>query len=610
MSLPQWLNPPGFLGTVTERISTSTFIAGEPIGVESILFSSAGQGYSSGMTIVVPYQHTYGSNESIIPTINEATGAIKSVTIADKGNGYLYPTTVTIVKPADVTTPGTANPSATTLTLTTSSLKIYTGMIVTGNGIDTSTVVRSYVGNIVTLSTATVSAIAGDDITFSDQGYGAAGSVTLITPKVTYSVISGALPGGLKLTSPGGLNSSSAGLISGTPFSVGQKITSQFVVRAKNSNGITDRTFIIDTQGATDPVWLTPEGYLSVGLGGQQYVVNKEYVDYQFSAIYDVLPAGQKLRYYIGDNEGELPPGLTLTEDGRLSGYVIDTLGIDALASPIGGYDAERYDSYPYDHAIQYGGSVVVQRPKFLAKIYQFYITVTDSIASSRRLFQIKIEDPSSFKADINVALFDNVVNPETFKNPKIVVLFDKVVNPETFNDETSVTLLFNVLNPLTFNDDNNATLPFITILSIDPNPKKKIIHSSHTTKLQIHSFSFQVLWWSQYYQLSMCVMWCSPYYMCEQSNTMLSINLLTFVMLRDARPGDTEPVIVILHECHVLQQSAIEALLNRTFGCTAMCMLIHFRPGTNYAALTLHPFFSAFLRMSLKFMVPDVDRN
>ena len=97
---------------------------------------------------------------------------------------------------------------------------------------------------------------------------------------------------------------------------------------------------------------------------------------------------------------------------------------------------------------------------------------------------------------------------------------------------------------------------------------------------------------------------------MCEQSNTMLSINLLTFVMLRDARPGDTEPVIVILHECHVLQQSAIEALLNRTFGCTAMCMLIHFRPGTNYAALTLHPFFSAFLRMSLKFMVPDVDRN
>ena len=95
-----------------------------------------------------------------------------------------------------------------------------------------------------------------------------------------------------------------------------------------------------------------------------------------------------------------------------------------------------------------------------------------------------------------------------------------------------------------------------------------------------------------------------------EQSNTMLSINLLTFVMLRDARPGDTEPVIVILHECHVLQQSAIEALLNRTFGCTAMCMLIHFRPGTNYAALTLHPFFSAFLRMSLKFMVPDVDRN
>ena len=222
----------------------------------------------------------------------------------------------------------------------------------------------------------------------------------------------------------------------------------------------------------------------------------------------------------------------------------------------------------------------------------------------------LNVVKPDTFNSDNNVVLLFNLVKPETFNDDNNVVLLFNVVNPETFIDDTNVTLLFNVLNPLTFNDDNNATLPFITILSIDPNPKKKIIHSSHTTKLQIHSFSFQVLWWSQYYQLSMCVMWCSPYYMCEQSNTMLSINLLTFVMLRDARPGDTEPVIVILHECHVLQQSAIEALLNRTFGCTAMCMLIHFRPGTNYAALTLHPFFSAFLRMSLKFMVPDVDRN
>ena len=208
----------------------------------------------------------------------------------------------------------------------------------------------------------------------------------------TFSVISGTLPGGLFLNN--------TGTITGTPFSVGQLITSQFVVRATNSEGITDRTFIIDTQGATDPVWLTPTGYLSLGLGGQSYVVNKEYVDYQLSAIYDILPAGQKLRYYIGDLEGELPPGLTLTEDGRLYGYVTDTLGIDVQVSPVGGYDNETFDNYPYDHATLFAGNIVNQRPTFLAKIYQFYVTVTDSVASARRLFQIKIEDPSSLRAD------------------------------------------------------------------------------------------------------------------------------------------------------------------------------------------------------------------
>ena len=140
-------------------------------------------------------------------------------------------------------------------------------------------------------------------------------SFTLATQTTsTFSVISGTLPSGLYLAN--------TGTISGAPFSVAQKLTSQIVVRASNSDGITDRTFIIDTQGATDPVWVTPAGYLSLGIGGQAYIVNKSYVDYQFNATYDILPAGQKLRYYIGDMDGTIPPGLTLTEDGRLYGCI------------------------------------------------------------------------------------------------------------------------------------------------------------------------------------------------------------------------------------------------------------------------------------------------
>jgi hypothetical protein len=218
----------------------------------------------------------------------------------------------------------------------------------------------------------------------------------------TFSLISGKLPTGMTL--------SSTGIISGSSFSVAQIITSQFVIRAANASGITDRTFVIDTQGETDPVWITPGGYLALGISGQSYIINKSYVDYQFNAIYDVLPAGQKLRYYISDLDGTLPPGLILTEDGRLSGYVDDQLGIDVLASASGGYDTESFGVYPYDHPVVQNDNGDSRRPAFISKIYQFYLTVTDGIASARRLFQILVEDPRAFRVDTTLIDSDTTV--------------------------------------------------------------------------------------------------------------------------------------------------------------------------------------------------------
>ena len=218
----------------------------------------------------------------------------------------------------------------------------------------------------------------------------------------TFSIISGKLPGGMKL--------SNTGTISGVPFSVGETIISQFVVRAENTNGITDRTFIINTEGPTAPAWVTPEGYLVLGLGRQPYIINRQYIDYQFNALYDALPAGQQLRYYIVDGDGALPNGVALSESGRLIGYVKDTLALTADAAVSGGYDKELYDGFPYDHAILQNGNVVAQRPRYLAKIYQFLITVTDGVASSKRLFRIKVEDPSSFRVDTTLIDVDTIL--------------------------------------------------------------------------------------------------------------------------------------------------------------------------------------------------------
>ena len=162
-------------------------------------------------------------------------------------------------------------------------------------------------------------------------------SVTVVASgtNVTYALISGGLPKGL-------LFNAQNGSISGIPSSVAQVTSSTFVIRAKNIDGLSDRTFNLDVFGPSAPIWDTPAGALAVGPNSELYTLNKEYVDYTVRAETDVLTGGNKLRYYIAFNAGQLPPGLTLTEDGRIYGFVNDQLQLDFGASTTGGYDNER----------------------------------------------------------------------------------------------------------------------------------------------------------------------------------------------------------------------------------------------------------------------------
>ena len=210
---------------------------------------------------------------------------------------------------------------------------------------------------------------------------------------VGYSLITGVLPSGLFL-------STSTGLISGTPYSVPTTVTSNFVIRAKNTDGVSDQTFSLNVTGPTNPTWATPGGVLPAGLNGAYYVINKEYVDYTVRADTDILASGNTLKYYIADRDGQLPPGLTLSLSGRISGYVNDELKLDSSVSITGGYDEESYDRYPYDHAIMNINVVELVKPESINKTYQFYITVTDGISSSRQLFNMTIVDPNSLRTD------------------------------------------------------------------------------------------------------------------------------------------------------------------------------------------------------------------
>ena len=81
--------------------------------------------------------------------------------------------------------------------------------------------------------------------------------------EITYSVISGKLPPGLRIVN---------NTIQGSPFEGPRTTDFKFVVRASNGTDIADRTFFWTVEGADEPTWSTPEGSLSIGTNNQYYI--------------------------------------------------------------------------------------------------------------------------------------------------------------------------------------------------------------------------------------------------------------------------------------------------------------------------------------------------
>ncbi len=132
---------------------------------------------------------------------------------------------------------------------------------------------------------------------------------------ITYSVIAGSLPSGLTL--------SSTGLLSGIPAKVEKRTKYTFVVRATAGSQITDRSFYLDVEGQDDPEFTTASGQLllddstSVGL---YWVLDGSQISFQIVATDLDTRAGHQLVYEIAS--GQLPPGVTMSKTGLISGIV------------------------------------------------------------------------------------------------------------------------------------------------------------------------------------------------------------------------------------------------------------------------------------------------
>ena len=179
---------------------------------------------------------------------------------------------------------------------------------------------------------------------------------------ITYSVIAGSLPTGMQVTTDG--------LLTGTPAEVAKRTLYTFVVRATAGTAITDRTFSLDVQGADTPTFTTASGQLqlddstSVGL---YWVIDGSSVSLQMQATDTDTEAGQSLVYEIV--QGSLPPGVTMSKSGLISGIV--ELTDDQRFGERGGFDAdlEDYDDVVFDKTVT---------TKSISKNFDFIVRVSD----------------------------------------------------------------------------------------------------------------------------------------------------------------------------------------------------------------------------------------
>lgn len=221
---------------------------------------------------------------------------------------------------------------------------------------------------------------------------------------LTYRVISGLLPPGLRIENDA---------ITGSAFEVPRTTEFTFCIRASYNNDIADRTFKITVEGADEPVFITDEGALPVGSSQAYFILDSSFVDFQIDVIDTDTTAGQTLKYFIASGDGELPPGLTMSDSGRITGFIdplpavptdrrngsysedlYDTFGYDYGSKPDNGYDSFIYDSVFFDYFLP------SLTPRKLNRNYEFIVTVSDGDNISKRKFLIYVVGDDFLRAD------------------------------------------------------------------------------------------------------------------------------------------------------------------------------------------------------------------
>jgi hypothetical protein len=229
---------------------------------------------------------------------------------------------------------------------------------------------------------------------------------------VSFTLLAGKLPRGLRLEN---------NKIIGSPTEVRKFIEHKFVIRARDSDNIQDQTFRMSVDGSDVPRWITGEGFLKVGNGDSYYVLDNAYVDFQLEAADTDSIAGDILNYYLVSAGGQLPPGLTLSASGRITGFTDPIFAVEYVGNPTGTFDSSPfdilpldvpqaqsngYDSFVYD-GVNFDYNEPVRTPRRISRPYAFVVAVSDGVNEIRRLFKIWVVTEEFLKSDNSIVQVD-----------------------------------------------------------------------------------------------------------------------------------------------------------------------------------------------------------
>jgi len=214
-----------------------------------------------------------------------------------------------------------------------------------------------------------------------------------IKQHVYFTIQAGALPSGIQISDNGliiGVPKAVAS-IQGVPTQVAEDVTSKFTVRGYTKlrtglvDRISDRTFSLTVTGQDTPEWVTPAGNIGTYYDGSQITdLQVEYTDVDPT---DVV--------YVTLKAGSLPPGLSISLTGLISGFIMPLSPVDATA----GFsrDGQGYSIYPFDFSTR---SVNTN--------YEFVLELSDGKTSNLRTFSIYVYSKDSMTADTTDITADN----------------------------------------------------------------------------------------------------------------------------------------------------------------------------------------------------------